>query len=66
MIGLLMRCCTGDGGAGCSGWWASVVALQREVANHRKVRWSRTGVLSVVGNGAPLSASGVGQEGERE
>ena len=26
----------------------------------------KTGVLSVAGNGAPLSASGVGQEGERK
>ncbi len=47
-------------------WWASVVALQGVVANHRKVRRLRAGVLSVAGNGAPLSASGVGQEGERE
>jgi hypothetical protein len=29
------------------GWWASAVALQREAANHREVRRSRTGVLSV-------------------
>jgi hypothetical protein len=28
-------------------WWSSVVALQGEAANHRKVRRSRVGVLSV-------------------
>jgi RNA-directed DNA polymerase len=36
-----MRCCTRDGG------WPSAVALQGEVANHREVRRSRAGVLSV-------------------
>jgi RNA-directed DNA polymerase len=36
-----MRCCTRDGG------WPSAVALQGEIANHREVRWSRAGVLSV-------------------
>ena len=36
-----MRCCTGDGG------WPSAVALQGEIANHREVRRSRAGVLSV-------------------
>ena len=35
------------------GWWSSVVALQGEAANHRKVRRSRVGVLSVAGDGAP-------------
>jgi hypothetical protein len=29
------------------GWWASAVALQGEVANHREVRRLRAGVLSV-------------------
>jgi hypothetical protein len=29
------------------GRWASAVALQGEAANHRKVRRSRAGVLSV-------------------
>src|SRR5712692_8004253 len=28
--GRLMRCRIGDGGAGCLGWWSSVVALQGE------------------------------------
>jgi len=49
-----------------SGWWSSAAALQGEAANHREVRRSRAGVLSVAGKGAPLSASGVGQEGERK
>ena len=35
------RCCTRDGG------WPSAVALQGEIANHREVRRSRAGVLSV-------------------
>ena len=29
------------------GWWSSVVALQGEAANHREVRRSRAGVVSV-------------------
>ena len=28
-------------------WWPFAAALQGEAANHRKVRWSRAGVLSV-------------------
>jgi hypothetical protein len=47
-----MRCCIGDGGAGY-GRWSSAVALQGETANHRKVRRSRAGVLSVCGEVAP-------------
>jgi hypothetical protein len=43
-----MWCCTGDGGAGLLlGWWSSAVVLQGVAANHRKVRRSRAGVLSV-------------------
>ena len=42
-----------------------MVALEEEAANHPKVRRSRAGVLSVAGKGAPVSASGVAQEGER-
>jgi hypothetical protein len=61
-----MRCCIGDGGAGPLGWWSSAIALQGEVANHRKLLRSRAVVVSVCGQGAPLSASGEGQEGERE
>jgi hypothetical protein len=48
------------------GWWSSVAALRGEVANHRKLLRSRAVVVSVAGKGARLSASGVGQEGERE
>jgi hypothetical protein len=61
-----MRCCIGDGGASRCGWWSSAAALQGEVANHRKVLRSRAVVLSVCGDVAPLSAAGVGQEGERK
>ena len=52
--------CVRDGG-GPSG-----VALQGEASNHRMLRRLRAGVVSVAGKGAPLSASGVSQEGERE
>jgi hypothetical protein len=41
------RCCTRDGGAGSLVWWPFAVALQGEIANHREVRRSRAGVLSV-------------------
>lgn len=54
MVGLL-RCCAGDGGR------PSVVAVQVEITNHRKVLRSRAVVLSVTGKGVPLSASGVTQ-----
>jgi group II intron reverse transcriptase/maturase len=42
-----MRCCTRDEGAGPMVWWPFAVALQGEAANHREVRRSRAGVLSV-------------------
>ena len=48
------------------GWWSSAVALQGEAANHPELLRSRAVVVSVGEQGAPLSASGVGQEGERE
>jgi hypothetical protein len=48
------------------GWWASAVALQGEVANHRELLRSRAVVVSVGEQGALLSVSGVGQEDERE
>jgi hypothetical protein len=48
------------------GWWSSAVALQGEAANHRKALRSKAVVLSVAGKGAPSSASGMGQEGERK
>ncbi len=44
-----------------------MAALQGVVANHRKVRLLRAGVLSVaVKGGAVGISSGVGQEGERK
>src|SRR5512132_2772910 len=42
-----MRCCMIDEGAGPVVWWPFAVALQGEAANHREVRRSRAGVLSV-------------------
>ena len=42
-----MRCCTRDEGARPLVWWPFAVALRGEVANHREVRRSRAGVLSV-------------------
>ena len=42
-----MRCCTRDEGAGPMAWWPFAVALQGEAVNHREVRRSRAGVLSV-------------------
>jgi Reverse transcriptase (RNA-dependent DNA polymerase) len=62
----LMRCCIRDGGASLGGWWSSATALRGEVANHRKLLRSRAVVVSVCGKVAPLSAAGVGQEGERK
>ena len=41
------RCCARDEGAGPVAWWPFAVALQGEAANHREVRRSRAGVLSV-------------------
>ena len=42
-----MWCCTRDEGAGPLVWWPFAAALQGEAANHREVRRSRAGVLSV-------------------
>ena len=62
-----MRCCIGDGGTSPAlDWWSSAAALQGEAANHPELLRSRAVVVSVVGKGAPASASGVGQEGERK
>ncbi len=36
-----------DEGAGLLAWWPFAGALQGEAANHREVRRSRAGVLSV-------------------
>jgi len=52
---MLVPCCTGDGGR------SSVVALQEEATNHRKVRQLRAVRAERCGEGAPLSASGVTQ-----
>jgi hypothetical protein len=41
------QCCTRDDGARSLVGWPVAVALQGEVANHREVRRSRAGVLSV-------------------
>ena len=41
------RCCTRDEGAGLMAWWPFAAALQGEAVNHREVRRSRAGVLSV-------------------
>jgi RNA-directed DNA polymerase len=60
-----MRCCTRDEGAGRLGWWPFAVALQGEAANHREVRRSRAGVLSLR-RWRAVSASGVDHEGERK
>ena len=60
-----MRCCMRDEGAGPMAWWPFAAALQGEAANHREVRRSRAGVLSVAET-ARLSASGVDHEGERK
>ncbi len=48
------------------GWWSSAVALQGEAANHPELLRSRAVVVSVRGVRRAVSASGVGQEGERE
>src|SRR5450755_1862787 len=42
-----MRCCMRDEGARPRVWWPFAVALQGVIANHREVRRSRAGVLSV-------------------
>jgi RNA-directed DNA polymerase len=42
-----MRCCMRDEGARPLVWWPFAVALQGVIANHREVRRSRAGVLSV-------------------
>ncbi len=42
-----MRCCMRDEGARPVVWWPFAAALQGEAANHREVRRSRAGVLSV-------------------
>ena len=46
--------------------WSSAVALQVEAANHPELLRSRAVVVSVRGVRRAVSASGVGQEGERK
>jgi hypothetical protein len=48
VMGCCLRCCASDGGR------SSAVALQGVVANHRKVRRLRAGVLSVAGKGGAI------------
>jgi hypothetical protein len=48
------------------GWWTSAVALQGEAANHPELLRSRAVVVSVRGARRALSASGMGQEDQRE
>jgi RNA-directed DNA polymerase len=57
--GRLMQCCASDGG------WPSGAALQGEAPNHRQLRRSRAGVVSVAEK-ARVSASGVSQGDERK
>jgi hypothetical protein len=47
-------------------WWPSAAAVQAEAANHRELRRSRAGVVSVAGKAAPQSVAGVDHEGERK
>jgi hypothetical protein len=54
-----MRCRAGDGGR------SSGIALQGEVSNHRELLRLRAVVVSVAEK-APVMASGVVREGERE
>jgi hypothetical protein len=49
----LMRCCIGDGGAGCSGSWSSAAALQGEAANHRNPAAIKSRGGERCGKGAP-------------
>ena len=42
-----MRSCIRDEGARPLAWWPFAVALQGEIANHRELRRSRAGVVSV-------------------
>jgi hypothetical protein len=48
------------------GWWSSAAALRGEAANRPELLRSRAVVVSVRGERRAVSASGVGQEGERE
>ena len=54
------------GEPGLWAWWPSAAAVQAEAANHPELPRSRVVVVSVVGEGAPVSAAGVDHEGERK
>jgi hypothetical protein len=45
--------------------WPSGAAVRTEAPNHHEGRWLMTVVLSVVGKGAAVTASGVDREDER-
>jgi hypothetical protein len=45
--------------------WPSGTGLRKQVPNHHEGRWLKTVVLSVVGKGAAVTASGVDREDER-
>ncbi len=46
-------------------FWPSGVGLRKQAPNHHEGRWLKTVVLSVVGKGAAMIASGVDREDER-
>lgn len=45
--------------------WPSGAGLRKQASNHHEGRWLKTVVLSVVGKGAAVIASGVDREDER-
>jgi hypothetical protein len=45
--------------------WPSGTGVRTQVPNHHEGRWLKTVVLSVVGKGAAVIASGVDREDER-
>jgi hypothetical protein len=45
--------------------WPSGAVLRKKASNHHEGRWLKTVVLSVVGKGAAVTASGVDREDER-
>lgn len=45
--------------------WPSGAGVRKQASNHHEGRWLKTVVLSVVGKGATMIASGVDREDER-
>jgi hypothetical protein len=45
--------------------WPSGAVLRKKASNHHEGRWLKTVVLSVVGKGVGMTASGVDREDER-